>query len=120
MHWLLQALLAVVATVAAITDIRYRRIPNWLTFSALASGLCTHTALDGARGFLWSGLGTALAGLVYLGLYALGAMGGGDVKLMSATGAIAGPQIWLRLFFWALVCGCVLAAVVVLRRRRVD
>ena len=118
MHWILQAFLLVLVLTAAATDWRSRRIPNWLTLPALAIAPATHAALGGARGALWSCFGLALAGFVYLLPYLLGWMGGGDVKLMAAAGAITGPQVWLDLFFWAALCGGAFALMAMARARR--
>lgn len=77
---------------AAWTDWRSFRIPNWLTVSGMAWGLAYNSvfadsALSGfAHGLL--GLVTGLA--LLLPLYALRVMGAGDVKLMAMVGAFLG------------------------------
>lgn len=109
MHWIFQTLLVVLVLAAAVTDLRERRIPNWLTFPGLALALGMHSILGGTRGLLWSLLGATVAGCIYFAPYLLGWMGGGDLKLMTALGAVLGPQDWLQLFFWTALCGGVLA-----------
>ena len=109
MHWPLQILLLALVLTAAVTDLRRRRIPNWLTFSALVLALGAHAVLAGLHGVSWSLLGATFAGLVYLVPYLFGWMGGGDVKLMTAAGSILGPQVWLHLFFWTALCAGALA-----------
>lgn len=91
-------ILALVA-VATFTDLRSRRIPNWLVLPFLALGIVVSTWLHG-----WSGLAQALAGMVLGGLLfgilaVLGGMGGGDVKLCAAVGA----WIWWHQMLLALV-----------------
>src|ERR1017187_8533560 len=71
---------------AAVFDVRYRRIPNWLTVSGVLVGV----ALNAAIGLPEAGTAFALEGLalgfgVYFLLYVLHAMGAGDVKLMAAV-----------------------------------
>lgn len=85
------ALLTVVLVTATYTDLRSSRIPNSLTFTAMAIGLITHACLSGVPGILFSleGLGAGLG--LFLLLYASGGIGAGDVKLMAAVGAIVGP-----------------------------
>jgi len=46
-------------------------------------------------------------------------MGGGDVKLMAAVGAIAGPGNWLRILFFTLIFGAVAAIILIFVKRRV-
>ena len=88
----IRILLSALVIVAAIWDIRTRRIPNWLTLSGviLSVGLnmfLFDKTLDGIW-FSLKGFGLALG--VYLVLYILRAMGAGDVKLMAAVGAAVG------------------------------
>jgi prepilin peptidase CpaA len=109
-------LLAVIAGLAAISDWRARRIPNWLTVAGFVAG-CALNAYTGG----WPGLGHALAGaalafLIHMPLFLLRASGGGDVKLMTALGAILGPHDWLVLFIVSAVLGGVMALVVILWR----
>ena len=92
--------LLLVACIAAITDARSGRIPNWLTLPVAAAA---PPVLGAAAG--WSGLLTGVAGLVVSAsvpwlLYratAGRAIGGGDVKLFTALGAIAGPSLGLQI-----------------------
>ena len=78
------------ASVGALNDIRSGRIPNWLTYTSLAAALVVRGAIAGWPG-LRSGLqGVALAGGLFLLLFLLGSMGGGDVKLMAAVAGWAG------------------------------
>ncbi|MDX2181298.1 MAG: A24 family peptidase [Bryobacteraceae bacterium] len=81
-----------VALAAAATwfDLRERRIPNWLCAAGFALGVALHWR-DGL-------LGAALAMAIYAPLYLLRGVGAGDVKLMAAVGAIAGPWNWLGVF----------------------
>jgi Flp pilus assembly protein protease CpaA len=79
----------VVACLAALTDLAFRTIPNGLTYGAIAAGLVL-----GAVGG-WAGLSTSALGMIGLGvpfaiLFQLGALGGGDVKLVAAFGALLG------------------------------
>jgi prepilin peptidase CpaA len=82
------AALIVLVCAAAYWDLRLRRIPNWLTMPALAAGLAYHLAIGGISGG-GAALAGAASGALALGIvYLLGGMGGGDVKLMAAVGAL--------------------------------
>jgi prepilin peptidase CpaA len=92
---------------AAVEDVLSRRIRNALAFSLLAAGLVQsflpyHTVTP------WSSVTGLLAGggVVFL-LFALGGMGGGDVKLMAAVGAWIGPSAVINVFLVSAVFGLV-------------
>ena len=91
----LLAALAIALLVAAISDLRTRVIHNWLTFGIAAAA----PAFWWASGLsLWPGVGLQLAqGIVTFavlaGLFAAGAMGGGDVKLLTALALWLPPSL---------------------------
>ena len=114
-----EILVLVVVLAAAATDIHRRRIPNWLTLSGVCAGLALNTFLSG-----WRGLGTSVTGLLlgfgaYILLYALRAMGAGDVKLMAAVGAIVGPANWFAIFIASALAGGVLAIILMVWKGRI-
>jgi prepilin peptidase CpaA len=85
----------VVSAIAAVTDLRTGRIPNALTLPAMAAGIVLAAAFGGASGALVSVGGLFVAGLVPALLYRSTrgrAIGGGDVKLFAALGALLGPS----------------------------
>src|SRR5262249_31013395 len=76
--------------VAVVLDVRSRRIPNWLTGTGLIAALVLRSVMG--RDSLVGGLsGAGLAALVSLPLFAIGALGGGDGKLLIAIGGFMGP-----------------------------
>jgi prepilin peptidase CpaA len=78
--------------VATITDLRSRRIPNWLVLPFLLAGIVISCWLQGWHG-LGQSLGGASLGFVIFGvLFWMGGMGAGDVKLCAGIGAWVGPQ----------------------------
>lgn len=111
-------LLIAVAGIAAYFDIRYRRIPNALSAAGAVAGLAVNLYLSGWRGLALSAAGLALGFGVYLILYLAHAMGAGDVKLMAALGAIAGPAGWLRITALTWFAGAIFALLLAVFRRR--
>lgn len=85
-------LVGVILAVATVTDLRFQKIPNWLTFPAMAMGLCYHVAASGLEGFFFSAGGLVLGIAVFIIPFLLGGMGAGDAKLMGAIGAVIGPK----------------------------
>ncbi|MGD9904761.1 MAG: prepilin peptidase [Vicinamibacterales bacterium] len=103
-----------VAAAACVTDLAWRRVPNALTIPALAAGIVAHALWPGGFGPLGA-LGGAAVGLaVFFPFFALGGLGGGDVKLMASLGAWVGaPAIAWTALYCALaggVLGLVVAA----------
>ena len=111
--------MAIALLIAAISDLRTRLIHNWLTFGiALAA-----PAFWWASGLsLWPGvagqIGLGLAAFAVLaGLFAAGAMGGGDVKLLTALALWLPWQPFLRLVVAMALLGGVLTLLCVARHR---
>jgi prepilin peptidase CpaA len=90
------ALLAI-TFIAACTDTRSGLIPNWLTLPVIASAPAAQLALGGSNALVSSLLGGFVCALVPLMMFRLGAMGGGDVKLLCGLGTLAGPLAGLEL-----------------------
>jgi len=90
---------------AAVTDLRWHKIPNALTFPTMVFGLIGHILGDGLEGFLFSIGGLVLGLGLLLGFYILGGMAAGDVKLLGAVGAILGPVEVFLVFLMTAVLG---------------
>ena len=83
--------LVVLMAAAALTDIKSRRIPNALTMSGLLAGLGIRLMV-GTDAAVAGLVGVLLAFVLVLPLLVLGAVGGGDAKLLMALGAFTGPR----------------------------
>lgn len=96
----------IVVLIATATDLRSRRVPNWLVFPFLIAGFAVSTWLNGWSGLTHSAEGMALGFGIFGIFFWFGGMGAGDVKLAAAIGAWIGPeQTMLALLFTALVGG---------------
>ena len=105
-----------IAGLAAIYDLRSRRIPNWISLSGAILGLSLNASLAGWFGLRAALLGAGFALLVYVPLYMLRGMGAGDVKLMAAMGSLVGPANWIYLFMLTAITGGLVALVVITTR----
>jgi prepilin peptidase CpaA len=95
-----------VLVVAVYTDLRSRRIPNWLVFPFLLSGIAVSGWRHGWGGIGHSFEGIGLGALLFGALYVMGGMGMGDVKLCAAIGAWIGPgQLFTALIMTGIAGG---------------
>jgi len=110
--------IAAAAITAAAIDLQIRRVPNVLTAAIALVGLGL-AAMGLGRVGVWLALAGCLVGLaLMLPGYLIGAMGGGDVKLLAAVGTLLGPGATLRAFVASAIAGGVIAIVVAWRRGR--
>lgn len=105
-------LLLALLGLAAWQDVRHYRIPNLLTFGGAGLALVFSAVLPGGQGWAMSLLGWLTGLLFLLPLFALRAMGAGDVKLLAMAGAFTGPAGALVIGLHALIAGGVLALAV--------
>ncbi len=115
---LLLAGLAVLLAVAVVGDLRARIIPNRLNAAiALAAPLYWLAAGLGWSDIFWQ-VGTAVAVFALFALaFRLGAMGGGDVKLITAIALWLPPGATLKLIVIMSVAGGVLTLAMLVRHR---
>jgi prepilin peptidase CpaA len=100
------------------SDVRSRRIPNLLSGFGMAAGIVLNTIWFGADGLLASLGGLLLTMTLLLAPFAMGGLGGGDVKMMGAVGALLGPRVALPALLVGLVFGGVIMAIHLARLRR--
>jgi prepilin peptidase CpaA len=93
------ALAALVFT-AAVIDAWRARVPNWLTLPAAVLALCMRYSIGGMEELIRGVAGLLTGFALLIGFYARGGMGAGDVKLLAAVGAFAGPMkiLWISAY----------------------
>jgi prepilin peptidase CpaA len=99
---------------AATGDVRWRKIPRAFTAAGFAAGLLFHLVYGGITS---AALGAFLAFAVSLTLFQLGAIGGGDVKLIVALGAMHGLKQWLFAMEVAVLTAGAIALMQAIQRR---
>lgn len=98
--------LAIALLVAAVTDLRRRQIDNGLTGAiALTAPLFWIASGLSPIGIGWQVAIACAAFAVLAGLFAMGAMGGGDVKLLTALALWLPPIPFLTLLLVMAVAG---------------
>lgn len=118
--WLSGGILLSLLAAATIADFSHRRIPNLIVLTGLLLGLGLNTFVPegsglfsryapGGMGLLAALGGMALGGGLLLPLYALRAMGAGDVKLMAMVGAYLSPAQILWTVLMVLLVGGLLS-----------
>jgi prepilin peptidase CpaA len=97
--------LLAVALVSAFTDLTRGKIYNAVTYPAILVGVALQLGLHGGAGLLLALGGFAVGFFPAFMLFVLGGMGGGDVKLLGAIGAIAGPLVATETLILAFLFG---------------
>jgi len=104
--------------VAAVSDIQSMTIPNWVSI-ALAV-VFPVAALTAQMSWAEIGLHAATGVVVFLAgfaLFAMGVLGGGDVKVIAAASVWTGTAALAPFAFWTTAAGGVLALVMLLARK---
>jgi len=107
-----EATALVIGALACATDLRAARIPNILTFGSILAGVLFHLLAPGGSGAAAAALGMLAGLLVFFPIFALGALGAGDVKLMAALGTWIGWQPVIYVALYGAVAGGVLAVII--------
>jgi len=113
--WILSA---VFALTAGVTDLRARKIPNWLTYPAVPLAIVLHAIAGGWHGAKLSLLGAALGLGLLLPFVLLRSLGGGDWKLVGALGAFFGWHRLWEVLLYTLLINAVLAVITIVWKKR--
>ncbi len=104
-------LFIIALTVAAVFDMKWRRVPNWLTVGFLGAGVFMSLVLQGPKAAGLSVLGSVIGLSVLLIPFARGWVGGGDAKLLGSIGAWLGPEGVVYGSLFGAVAGGVLSGI---------
>jgi len=107
------------ALIAGWTDLRGRRIPNWLTIPGLLSGIALNAGLSGWTGLKTSLVGAVLGLILLLPFVLLRSLGAGDWKLAGALGAFVGRELLVTLLLGSIFVAGVMALALVIYKGRV-
>lgn len=107
------------ALIAGWTDLRSRRIPNWLTIPGLLAGVAANVALSGWGGLKASLIGAVVGLALLLPFVLLRSLGAGDWKLAGALGAFVGREVLVELLIGSVFVAGVMAIALVIYKGRV-
>jgi len=110
------SLTVLLVAAAVYTDVRWGKIFNHLTMPAIVLGLIVNSLTGGMNGFVHSMAGVGLGLGLFLVSCLLGRiLGGGDIKLLMAVGALQGPAFLAYTICYTAIIGGVLAVIIALR-----
>jgi prepilin peptidase CpaA len=115
--WIADGLLAACVVACAATEAARRTIYNAVVYPAIAAGLALAFARGGAEGLQTHALALAAGAGIPLLFFAAGAIGGGDVKLLGACGALGGLPFILYATGYSFAVGALMAVGVMIARR---
>lgn len=99
-------------------DLTKKKIPNSITFPAMLLGLVINSVFFGIEGFKFSLVGFLVGLGVFLIPFILGGMGGGDVKLMAAIGALKGWEFVLYNTIYAGLAGGIIVIIFLIYKKK--
>lgn len=105
-------LLLIVCIIAVITDLKDRKVYNWLTLPGLVLGIVINTLEQGGPGAGSAIIGLLAGGAIFFPAYFFGGMGAGDIKLMAVVGAFTGWFFVLNAALYTALAGGLMAIIV--------
>ena len=104
--------LAMLLTLACVSDWRTRRIPNLVVAALAVCGVILAIATKSwAAGLTHAGVGAIVGLAIWLPFYALRTLGAGDVKLFAAASTYLGPHAAVEAALYTALYGGVIAFV---------
>jgi len=111
--------------IAVYYDLKWRRIPNFLTFSLIIVGFTLNLITGGISALYYSLLGFVIGAGFFFIFFLIGGMGAGDVKLMGGIGALLGFETVIKALFYIAFVGGIIALIIIsfvyfIRRTRIS
>lgn len=107
--------------IAAVTDYRTFKIPNWLTGGGILFALVYNSLVrpEFHADWTWAPAGMLLGFIAMVPMYAVRIMGAGDVKLMAMVGAFLGMTGVLHAILFSVVTAGIAAIALAVSNRMV-
>lgn len=94
------------------TDVKYRKIKNYITFPLMFMGIIYNSYLNGVHGAVFSLKGLLICGLLSIILFAFKGFGMGDVKLFMGIGAIKGFNFTLETMIFSFFAAVIISLII--------
>lgn len=117
-YFVLVAVTLLIVGIAALWDIKTKRIPNKLLIPVILLGIIINTIFTGYMGLMNAFIGIFVGIMLLLVPFALGGMGAGDVKLLAAVGALNGSLFVFHTFLFSAIAGGVIAVIILLIKKQ--
>ena len=113
-----QGSLFILLAFAAFCDLHSATIPNRLTYTGIVLGLAFGLWPNVGLELTSCLLGLTVAFLPSILLFSVHSLGGGDVKLLTAVGALVGYPVILDVLFYSILVGCSLGLIMLIIKGR--
>ena len=100
--------LTLLLAIGALSDIKDRRLPNWLSLLLLVFGLAHAFYLSQWAGLGWHSLHAVVALVIGMPLFAMKWFGGGDVKFYAGAAAYFAIGDGVQMLIWVSLLGVAL------------
>lgn len=105
----MEVLLFIAVGYSVCTDIKYRKIKNYITFPLMIAGLVYNFFSSGLEGLLFSASGMFITGFLCMFLSFVNGLGMGDVKLLMGIGAVKGLKFALAVLVYSLFSSVIIS-----------
>ncbi len=99
-------------------DLAHARIPNLLTFPVIITALALNYYLQGINGLVNSMAGFFIGAVVFLPFFIKKGIGGGDIKLFAAIGALKGYSFLLHSIVYSSLTAALITIFILIKRRK--
>jgi prepilin peptidase CpaA len=110
----INCVLFLLITSAVVTDLRKQSIYNFQTYTAICLGVLLNFIADGWTGLQMSLLGFVVGFALLFLFYLVGGFGAGDVKFLSAIGALKGATFVTWTMAYSTMVGGIMAMAVMI------
>ena len=100
------------------TDLRNKKIPNTITITGMIFGIGINTIIAGMGGLQDSIKGMIVAFVFTIVPFIIGGIGGGDLKLLLAVGALMGMSFVVMALAYTAATGAVIAIILSIYYKR--